>query len=487
MKLNPQFTFEKVRFDQDNNVHLVLSLEAPRSDWQAQRQPLCIIPVLDISTSMRGSKLEYAKRSLNKMVDNLTSEDTFGLVSFSDTATVDLPPEKMTPEFKARAKAVINQYEVKGCTNFSDGMLLGFKTANELDIPMATIVRVIMFTDGQPTHGVTDEAGICSLIGKQAGRATVSAFGYGRDAVHSLLSNLAEIGKGNFAWVQNPDDALAAFGKELGGLLSSYAQNITIEVAPRNGNQVLKVLSDVEVEEETTGEALIKIPQILSEETMDLVVSVKLAAQKQPGPRQVNAVNLKLAYKVLGQNGEFEQKNEEINAKIQFVKAGEEQTTPTKAVDELVARAQLIEAQNQAEAAAARGDYASARGLFDGLGLADRGHLGVAAVANHVQGMYLNQTSYSSSGGNRIGMRHAMRRGVTTSALASSDAAVLRDAGYGVGSNFIQEAMVQNFVAPDPSDPPVQPVPWTGEVKDLSEPLKIESKGSLSKRRSDRW
>jgi hypothetical protein len=62
MKLNPQFTFEKVRFDQENNLHLVLSLEAPRSDWQAKRPPLFLLPVVDVSGSMRGQKLEYAKR-----------------------------------------------------------------------------------------------------------------------------------------------------------------------------------------------------------------------------------------------------------------------------------------------------------------------------------------------------------------------------------------------------------------------------------------
>jgi len=479
MKLNPQFTFEKVRFDQDNNLHLVLSLTAPRSDWQAKRPPLCIIPVLDTSTSMRGSKLEYAKRSLHKMVENLTSEDTFGLVSFSDTAKVDLPPEKVTAEFKAKAKSIINQYQVQGCTNFSDGMLLGFKTANELDVSTTTLVRVIMFTDGQPTHGVTNADGICTLVEKQAGRATVSAFGYGQDVVHSLLSNLAEKGKGNFAWVQNPDDALAAFGKELGGLLSSYAQNLTIEVAPHNGNQVIEVVSDLEVEEETTGEALIKIPQILSEETMDVVIAVKLATQKQPGPRQVNAIGLKLAYKVLGYDGQFEQKNEEVNAKIQFVKPGEEQTTPTKAVDELVARAQLVKVQTRAEEAATRGDFSAARGMFDGLGLTDRGHVGVAAVAAHVQGMYVDSHQYSSSGGNRLGLHNAMRRRVGTSGLAVEDSAVLKDAGYGGGMNYVQEAMVSNFVAPDPvvNTPVITP----------PEPIKVESKGSLSKRRINQW
>jgi hypothetical protein len=483
MKLNPQFTFEKVRFDQDTNCHLVLSLTAPKSDWQAKRPPLCIIPVVDVSGSMRGDKLEYAKRSLLKLVDNLTGDDYFGLVRFSSQANVDLPPERMTPEFKEKARAIISKYQDEGSTNFSDGMLLGLKLANSCDLPATTIVRVIMFTDGQPTHGVTDTEGLCTLLVKQAGIASVSAFGYGRDAVHELLSSLAEKGKGNFAWVQDPDGALAAFGKELGGLLSNYAQNITIELAPHSGHQISEVISDVEVEEETTGEAVIKIPQILSEETMHIVIALKLATQKQAGPRQVNAVSLKLAYRILDKDGNFEDKLEEVKAKIQFVKAGEEQSTPTKDVDELVARAQLAKVQVVAEAAAARGEYKTAGLVFDSLSLNERGHVGVANMSTRMKNMYTDSHTYTASGGNRVGLRNAMRRGVGTSALAAEDAAVLQESGYGGGSNFMQEEMIRAF------EEPVTPVatPDSG----LNQPiLKVETtpiRTSLSKPRTNQW
>ena len=100
MQIKPQFTFEQVRHDKDNDLHLVLSLTAPKSDWQAKRQPLCIIPVLDISGSMGGAKLDYAKQSLLKLVEHLSSDDYLGLVSFSSSARVDAKPEKMTPERK---------------------------------------------------------------------------------------------------------------------------------------------------------------------------------------------------------------------------------------------------------------------------------------------------------------------------------------------------------------------------------------------------
>jgi hypothetical protein len=54
--------------------------------------------------------------------------------------------------------------------------------------------------------------------------------------------------------------------------------------------------------------------------------------------------------------------------------------------------------------------------------------------------------------------------------------------------NYVQEAMVSNFVAPDPSTPAVQPDgQWVDGIVKPSEPLKIESKGSLSKHRRNQW
>ena len=34
MKTNTRFTFDKVRHDQENNIHLVVTLNAPKKDWK---------------------------------------------------------------------------------------------------------------------------------------------------------------------------------------------------------------------------------------------------------------------------------------------------------------------------------------------------------------------------------------------------------------------------------------------------------------------
>jgi Ca-activated chloride channel homolog len=462
MQLKPQFTFEQVNSSQDNQLHLVVGLTAPTSSWQQKRQPLCIIPVVDISGSMSGAKLDYAKRSLDKLVDHLSPDDYFALVSFSSSARVDFPAAKMTPDNKAKVKAIISKYHTEGSTNFSGGMLLGLEQANGLDLAESTLVRVIMFTDGQPTHGVTDQRGLTNLLSKQRGRASLSTFGYGQDACQDLLGGLATEGQGNYAFIRDPDSALSAFGKELGGLLSSYAQDIVVELTPHNGHQVTEILTDADVEEEKTGEVQVKVPSILSEETFYVVASVKLSAQKQPGPRQVNAFGVKVTYKVLGEDGSLETKTLEGNAKVQFVKAGEEQKTPTKEVDEIVARAQLVRAQVAAEAAAQRNDFSGAVMAFDSLDFEKRGLVGVAAAASHTKGMYGSAHTYGMTAGNRVGVRRAMARGMSASHLADEDACVLRSAGVSL-SNSYQEQTMGSFVEPAQPAAPI----------DMTQPLSV--------------
>ena len=83
MKTTAQLTYEKVRFDEAKDVHLVVSLAAPHLDAAAPRPPVCVIPVLDVSGSMAGEKLHFAKQSVMKLVDHLAPGDFCGVVVFS--------------------------------------------------------------------------------------------------------------------------------------------------------------------------------------------------------------------------------------------------------------------------------------------------------------------------------------------------------------------------------------------------------------------
>lgn len=254
MKIQTRFTHDKVRFDKPNAVHLVVSLRAPKLDWETKRPPVCIIPIIDVSGSMAGEKLDYASKDALK--------NRIG----------DLHPTTST--------------------NFSGGLELGLQWGSKVDIGKDMLVRVIMLTDGCANQGVTSPEGLAKIVDTR-GKTTVSCFGYGTDANQELLADLAKRGGGNYAFIKHPDEALSAFGKELGGLLSTYAQNIVVNLAPHNGHKIEEVISDVDVEEKEDT-VVVKLGDLLSEEERHIVVAMKLSAQTQALPRDMSIVGVRV-------------------------------------------------------------------------------------------------------------------------------------------------------------------------------------------------
>jgi Ca-activated chloride channel family protein len=157
----------------------------------------------------------------------------------------------MTQARKDELKGLVGRLEPRDQTNLGGGMLAGLDHAKVAKLPDGMLVRVIVFTDGLANQGpAKSHEELMRLLEANLGRATLSAFGYGDDADQELLRDLSTKGKGNYAYVQGPEDALTAFARELGGLLSTHAQQIEIAVTPRPGFVLTDVVSDVDAIEE---------------------------------------------------------------------------------------------------------------------------------------------------------------------------------------------------------------------------------------------
>lgn len=355
-------THGKVRVDQDFSTHLVLSLKAPAVQVDQVRPRLALVFCIDVSSSMKGERLDRAKQSALKMVGHLKTDDYFGVVAFgSDVRTVVAPGP--IGDRRVEAQKAISDLHAEGMTNFSGGMIRSLELLKGLDLGSDVIHRVIMLTDGQANVGpakTPDE--ILKLLGANRDHVTCSAFGYGsgNDFSPDFLTSFAREGKGNYAHIEGPDGALKAFGTELGGLISTYATDIRLEVIPLNGHVIENVVSDVSVSEEPTGEVYIDVPEILAEETRHIVCSVKLSSQKAPGPRSVNVFHVKTSFQTFDSTGKREVHTVESKAKVQFVRVGEEDTKPNEDLDQIVGLAELVRTQLEAESMAKRGDYQQA-------------------------------------------------------------------------------------------------------------------------------
>jgi Mg-chelatase subunit ChlD len=488
MKTNARFDYEAVRHDQENEVHLVLTLNAPKKAWEKDRSPVCIMPVVDVSGSMGGDKIHYAKQSAMKLVEHLKPGDFAGLAVFTSTATLISPPVEMTQDKKDELKAKIGALYAQQATNFADGMLMGLENVNNADLPDKLLFRVIMLTDGMANVGVQGRE-LIPLLRANRKRASLSAFGYGRDAEQELLADLAKAGEGNYAFIQNPDDALSAFGKELGGLLAVYARKIQVVVEMSNGHVLKGVVSDVDSEGDDK-RVVIKLPEILSEEERHLVFALGLSKQTKALPRATNVVMVKVSYDVINKDGSITSKTDEVKAKIKFVKSGKEQTKPTQAVADIVGRAKLVQMQIESEEKAKAGDYAGAQQVFvaGALVLESMGAEGAAKHAQAMSGKIGSREVYLANAGYFTSNKAVLNRGVGTSALCA-DAAHDVNCFYGGDVQLGTEAQQQvsaGFTG-DPGAPDIVP-PAAPQNPAPATPVTPESSNTgTTKSRSSRW
>lgn len=493
MKLSAQFDYSQVDHQKDNTVHLLLSVEAPAIDWVAQRSRICVLPVVDVSGSMSGAKLDYAKQACKKLVEQLKVGDYCGLITFESAVRVVVKPAEVTPEFKTQLLSAIEQLKDEGGTNFSGAITRSLDELTRLDLPPSIVQRAIFFTDGQPTNGVTDPEVVKNLVSSSVGSHSMSFFGYGEGAGcdQGFLKILSDRGKGNYAYVQSPDDALAAFGRELGGLLSTYASDLRLTLEPRNGHAIEKVVTVLGPDKQLGAgsdptEVSLELGDILAEETRHVVVEFSVKKQDKALPREFNVVNVKATWRRIAAAGDKTPEEASATGRIRFVRPEDAQKTPIPEVDRIVALHQLVIAQQEAEAEAAKGQFHQAQVRLDLFAQQanTRGYAGIgdmatslgARVASPAQFFSMESQSYRGTVGkgllrgmsvssfNQEAEQHlnvayggggpggALMGTMTTSALDAYEAA------------FVSSPEAPAVAQPTPSNHPLSPTHFAAEV-----------------------
>lgn len=491
MKLDAKFTYDSVRHDQENEIDLVLSFTAPKKDWEKERSPICVMPVIDVSGSMSGEKLDYAKKSALKLIDHLTDSDYCGVVTFDTNVRLVSKPLPMTAENKATLQAKIGDLRCGSCTNFSGGLLTGLEEIKSSDLPKDMLLRVIMLTDGLANVGVSDHEGLLALMKENVQGASVSCFGYGQGADQELLADLAKVGDGNYAFIQNPDDALSAFAKELGGLLSTYAQDLQVEIEAKNGHQVKEVISDLEVEGDEK-KALLKFSNILSEETRNIVIRTVLSEQTKALPRKMTPFTVRVSYNVLQKDGSVKSETSELKAKIKFVKPGEEQQKPHQDLNEIVGLAEMVKSQIEAEELAKSGDYVGAQSVMTKTSqrLRRRGLTKHADTTMRLGSNMQDAQLYAQSASYRTSARQQLTRSVGIASM-DHDASLDLISLVGAAANAAQKSITKSFTQDEDKSDSIDQNKAENKTefkKDQSEQSEFkEKKSSISKSRSKRW
>ena len=366
MNISHTFNYNQVQFDQDNEVILMTSLKAPKIKETLERAPLNLSLVLDVSGSMSGDKIVNLKKSVVKLIQQLSEKDTVGITIFTDFVEECFIPAKMTSDNKTKAIAEVNKLTAQNMTNMSGGMLKGFEQLKKTELVDGTIHRMLLFTDGQANEGLIRKEQFNEMATNQIKdtKMTISCFGYGADHNADILKNIADTGKGNFYYIDNVEDMGKTFARELGGLLSCCAQNITISLQMKKGaGEFIEVLNDLTVNSSDNQFIGVTFDDIYSEEEKHLLVKMKLnKVTKAITQRTSSVIKVAISYNDMYNKGKSI--GIESNAKIKFVKKEDVQKDPTIKVIEQLAIIELAKAHLKAKEFADQGNFVAARGAY---------------------------------------------------------------------------------------------------------------------------
>ncbi|HFK5507775.1 von Willebrand factor type A domain-containing protein [Elizabethkingia anophelis] len=189
-----------------------------------------LVFLVDVSGSMdQENKLPLLKKSLALMTEKLSSEDKVTLVAYAGSAGLVLPA---TPgSEKKKILEAIDRLSAGGSTAGGAGIQLAYKIARENLIKNGNN-RVIIATDGDFNVGISSRKDLTCLIEEERKSGVfLTCLGYGMgNYKDTTLETLAKAGNGNYAYIDNLQEANKFLVKEFAGTMYTIAKDVKIQI-----------------------------------------------------------------------------------------------------------------------------------------------------------------------------------------------------------------------------------------------------------------
>ena len=193
-----------------------------------ERKPLDVTLVLDRSGSMSAEgRMEYLKRGLTKMTDQLERGDRVDVVLFDDKLCTPLEDYVVGRDDPSLLSDVISALQPRGSTNVDIGLKEGYKIANARPMENERSQRMILISDALLNEGELD-VNVVSDIGKayDSRGIRLSAVGVGRDFNDKVLDMLSEKGKGAYVYLGSEAVVDRVFGAGFNSLTQTVANDV---------------------------------------------------------------------------------------------------------------------------------------------------------------------------------------------------------------------------------------------------------------------
>ncbi len=213
----------------ENNYLLHVGLQGKSID-KSELPASNLVFLLDVSGSMgMPNKLPLLKRAFKMLVNEIRPADRVAIVVYAGAAgkVLDSTPGN-------EKKKIIDSLEklnAGGSTAGGEGLKLAYKIAQENYIDGGNN-RIILATDGDFNVGVSSTSEMERLIEKKREEGvyiTVLGFGMG-NIKDDKMETIADKGNGNYAYIDNIQEARKVFITEFGGTLFTIAKDVKFQL-----------------------------------------------------------------------------------------------------------------------------------------------------------------------------------------------------------------------------------------------------------------
>jgi len=248
VRVEEMINFFKYQYPQPKDEHpFSINTEYSESPWNSDHKLLRIglqgknidtdnlpasnlVFLIDVSGSMSDvNKLPLLKQSMKILVSELRAKDKVSIVVYAGAAGMVLPPT--SGDEKQTIIDALEKLNSGGSTAGGAGIELAYKTAQENFIKGGNN-RVILATDGDFNVGATSNGDMEQLIAdKRKTGVFLTCLGYGMgNYKDSKMETLADKGNGNYAYIDNIQEANRFLGKEFKGSMFAIAKDVKIQI-----------------------------------------------------------------------------------------------------------------------------------------------------------------------------------------------------------------------------------------------------------------
>lgn len=219
-------------------MELVMSAAAEELARRARR-PTDVVIILDRSGSMANDKIEHARAAVRELIQQLTANDRFALVTYSDDAVVAIPLAPVSETTRNAWLIQVASIETDGGTNMARGLDVGLDLIDRARADGRT-PHVVLISDGLANQGDASHEGLVRRARRAAqGEYMLTTVGVGLDFNEYLMNGLADAGTGNYYYLRDATELSSVFAREFDAARSTVAAGLAVQIDPATGVHVV--------------------------------------------------------------------------------------------------------------------------------------------------------------------------------------------------------------------------------------------------------